>query len=147
MRHSAALVFRPDARPRTLLIRVLRGLGLASRRTIGEARPEGVARTGGRAVRRGRLGGSPIRLALAAASLLGLIYGGLALFRIHSASSAAPAQIALSEARDGAARLDSAAAALRAALSAASVSRRRFGGDPLDAAETALAGAVGLAQG
>ena len=93
------------------------------------------------------MGGSPIHLALAAASLLGLIYGGLALFRIHSASSAAPAQIALSEARDGAARLDSAAASLRSALSAASVSRSRFGGDPLDAAETAMAGAVGLAQG
>ena len=33
------------------------------------------------------MGASPFRLALAAASLLGLTYAGLALFRIHSASS------------------------------------------------------------
>jgi two-component system cell cycle sensor histidine kinase PleC len=93
------------------------------------------------------VGGSPIRLALVAAVLLGLIYGGLALYRIHSASSAAPAETALSQAREGAARVDSAVAALRSSLAAAAVSRRRFGGDPLDAAETAMAGAGGLIQG
>jgi two-component system cell cycle sensor histidine kinase PleC len=76
-----------------------------------------------------------------------VIYGGLALLRIRSASAEAPAQTAVAEARAGAARLDSAVAALRSALAAAAVSRRRFGGDPLDAAETALAGAGGLAQG
>jgi two-component system cell cycle sensor histidine kinase PleC len=122
---------------------------LARRQRKTGARPEGVGRTGGRAAerRRGRGGSSPIRLALVAAVLLGLIYGGLALYRIHSASSAAPAETALSQAREGAARVDSAVAALRSALSAAAVSRRRFGGDPLDAAETAMAGANGLAQG
>ncbi|MGZ3272316.1 MAG: PAS domain-containing sensor histidine kinase [Caulobacteraceae bacterium] len=89
----------------------------------------------------------PIRLALAVAALFGLIYGGLALSRLHSAGVEAPAQAALSESRAGAARLESAVAALRSSLTAAAMSRRRFGGDPLDAAETALAGAGGLAQG
>ncbi|MGZ3368682.1 MAG: PAS domain-containing sensor histidine kinase [Caulobacteraceae bacterium] len=89
----------------------------------------------------------PIRLALAVAALFGLIYGGLALSRLPSAGVAAPAQAALSESRAGAARLESAVAALRSSLTAAAMSRRRFGGEPLDAAETALAGAGGLAQG
>jgi two-component system cell cycle sensor histidine kinase PleC len=96
--------------------------------------------------RRGRAGSSPIRLALAAAVLLVLTYGGLALFRIHTAGSQAPTEAALSQAREGAARVDTAVATLRSALTAAAVSRRRFGGDPLDAAETALAGAGGLVQ-
>ena len=108
------------------------------------ARPEGVARAGGLAAerRRGRAGGSPIRLALAAAVLLGLIYGGLALFRIHSASSEAPAETALLQAREGAARLDTAVASLRSALTAAAVSARGFpAADPARHAETAIAGA------
>ncbi|MGZ3401027.1 MAG: hypothetical protein ACXU8W_17770, partial [Caulobacteraceae bacterium] len=75
----------------------------------------------------------PIRLALAVAALFGLIYGGLALSRLHSAGVEAPAQAALSESRAGAARLESAVAALRSSLTAAAMSRRRFGGDPLDA--------------
>jgi two-component system cell cycle sensor histidine kinase PleC len=101
----------------------------------------------GRGRQRARSGAVPIRLALVTALLLGLVYGALALYRIHSAGAAAPAQTALAEARAGAARLDSATATLRSALSAAAASRRRFGGDPLDAAETALTGAGGLALG
>ena len=91
--------------------------------------------------------GAPIRLALFAALLLGLVYAALAFARIQSSGAGAPAQAALAEARAGAARADTAVATLRSALVAAAASRRRFGGDPLDAAETALAATGSLAQG
>jgi two-component system cell cycle sensor histidine kinase PleC len=90
--------------------------------------------------------GAPVRLALFAALLLGLIYGAIALIRIQSASPDGNPRGAQAEAQAAVARIDAAAASLRSALTAAAVSRRRFGGDPLDAAETAVAGSSGLAQ-
>jgi two-component system cell cycle sensor histidine kinase PleC len=84
---------------------------------------------------------------MTAVLMLGLVYGGLAILHMRAARADSRAQAAVSEAAAGAANIDSGVAALRSALTAASVSRRRFGGDPVDAAETALAGASGLAQG
>jgi two-component system cell cycle sensor histidine kinase PleC len=125
---------------------------LASRETIRGLRPRGDAQQAvQRAADRRRASapgaGVPIRLALFAALLLGLIYAALAFARIQSTGAAAPAQAALAQAHAGADRVDNAAATLRSALVAAAASRRRFGGDPLDAAETALTATGALAQG
>ena len=125
---------------------------MASRETIRAPRPQGDAQQAvQRAADRRRASapgaGVPIRLALFAALLLGLVYAALAFARIQSTGAAAPAQAALAQAHAGAERVDNATATLRSALVAAAASRRRFGGDPLDAAETALTATGALAQG
>jgi two-component system cell cycle sensor histidine kinase PleC len=86
-----------------------------------------------------------VRVALLAALLLLGVYAAIAFVRLHDQPTSRLAERTGSQAAMTAARANTEASTLRAALTAAAVARRRFGGDPLDAAETALAAADGAA--
>jgi two-component system cell cycle sensor histidine kinase PleC len=86
-----------------------------------------------------------VRVALLAALLLLAVYAAIAFVRLHEQPTSRLADRTGGQAAMTAARANTEASTLRAALTAAMVARRRFGGDPLDAAETALAAADGAA--
>jgi two-component system cell cycle sensor histidine kinase PleC len=86
-----------------------------------------------------------MRIALFAALLLLSVYGIIAVLRVRDQPHSRMAERTGAVAAATAARVNSEAATLRAALFAAAIARRRFGGDPLDAAETALSAANGAA--
>jgi two-component system cell cycle sensor histidine kinase PleC len=88
-----------------------------------------------------------VRVALLAALLLLAVYAAIAFVHLHEQPTSRLAERTGGQAAMTAARANTEASTLRAALTAAMVARRRFGGDPLDAAETALAAADGAAAG
>jgi two-component system cell cycle sensor histidine kinase PleC len=109
-----------------------------------ERKSRGDASGSGR-LRVARPAAGQVRIALAAALLLLVVYAAIAFLLLRNQPNSRMAERTGAAAAATAARVNSEAATLRAALSAAMVARRRFGGDPLDAAETAFIAANGAA--
>ncbi len=125
---------------------------MADRREGDQARPEVGGRLkarGSAAARRKRGPGldlpDQVRIALLAALLLLAVYALIAFFHMHGQPTSRLAGKTGGQAAAAAGMVNTEAATLRAALTAAATARARFGGDPLDAAETALTAANGSA--